>query len=238
MAKYWYGSEQRRAMSSLPEQRRTSANNGTGDSRLRRVDHQAKVHRRELVAAEFGSIALDLFVERGYDNVSVEDIAAAAGVSIRTFYRYFASKEEVLGLFPQRLTAIVRKAMEEEPADQFIFDAFSSVLVNLASSIDPDEHRRWMSVLTSDTRPYAAMALSQLDLRREMEPLFAERFPSAPDASLIFDLAVSAGHVAMISASKAWFEHGGDFVQLVQEALEVFASGFAARGFARQRVTD
>jgi AcrR family transcriptional regulator len=45
---------------------------------------------------DISSSALDLFVRDGYDNVSVELIAEEAGISLRTFYRYFSTKDEVL----------------------------------------------------------------------------------------------------------------------------------------------
>ena len=61
------------------------------------------------MAAEFERIAMDLFVKRGYADVSVDDIADAAGVSARTFYRYFTAKEDVLALYPRRLTEFVRQ---------------------------------------------------------------------------------------------------------------------------------
>src|SRR5271163_3702799 len=52
--------------------------------------------RREDTTSRLRQIALELFVRRGYANVSVDDIAAAAGVSARTFHRYFPSKQDVL----------------------------------------------------------------------------------------------------------------------------------------------
>jgi len=52
--------------------------------------------RRQQAVDEIASVAHDLFVERGFENVSVDDIAAAARCSPRTFYRYFGAKEDVM----------------------------------------------------------------------------------------------------------------------------------------------
>ena len=45
---------------------------------------------------ELEAIALDLFNERGFEAVTVEDIAAAAGISRRSYFRYYASKNDVM----------------------------------------------------------------------------------------------------------------------------------------------
>jgi AcrR family transcriptional regulator len=59
--------------------------------------------RRRLVRAEIARVAIGLFAERGFDVVTVDDIAAAAGISQRTFFRYFATKDEVVLDFERRL---------------------------------------------------------------------------------------------------------------------------------------
>lgn len=58
--------------------------------------------RRQLLLTEYEQFGLDLFAERGYSVVTFDDIAEAAGVSVRTLYRYFPTKEEILLAFPRR----------------------------------------------------------------------------------------------------------------------------------------
>jgi AcrR family transcriptional regulator len=191
------------------------------------VGDQVKERRRELMAAEFERIAMDLFVERGYADVSVDDIAEAAGVSARTFYRYFTAKEDVLALFPRRLTEFVRKTLVEEQPGRPVFDVMASVLIKLAQSMDLDELRRWCGVVMSDRVSYSSMALNDLDLRQDMEPLFAQRSGATAVDAMLFDLALRAGQAAITSATATWYTQGGDFVALLQEALGVFSRGFA-----------
>jgi AcrR family transcriptional regulator len=209
----------------LPEERATE-----------RVGDQVKERRRELMAAEFERIAMDLFVERGYAAVSVDDIADAAGVSARTFYRYFTAKEDVLTLYPRRLTEFVRKALVEEGPGRPAFDIMSSVLIKLAQSMDLDELRRWCSVTMSDRHSYSSMALNDLDLRHDMEPLIAQRSGSKAVDPMLFDLALRAGQAAITSATAVWFTQGGDFVALVRAALGVFSNGFTNTSKATRRV--
>jgi AcrR family transcriptional regulator len=70
--------------------------------RGRSTEGRAEV-RRDLVAA-----AVRLFTERGYDETTIDDIAVAAGVGRRTFFRYFPSKEDAIS--PDHETALARVA--------------------------------------------------------------------------------------------------------------------------------
>src|SRR6478609_8652693 len=71
--------------------------------------------------------ALQLVAERGLDHVSVDDIAARADVSPRTFFNYFSSKDEaVLGLDPEAIHRQVR-ALHDRPAAESPVEALRAV---------------------------------------------------------------------------------------------------------------
>ena len=83
-------------------------------------------------------VALDLVAERGYSHVTVEDIAAAADVSPRTFFNYFPSKEAaLLGVDPERNESI-RRRLVDEPADKSPLEALRSVIVDEARRISDE----------------------------------------------------------------------------------------------------
>jgi AcrR family transcriptional regulator len=74
--------------------------------------------RRRLMRDELRSIAIQLFADRGFDDVTVDDIAAAAGISARTFFRYFATKDEVILDYEHRLHERLLAALRDRPAGE------------------------------------------------------------------------------------------------------------------------
>jgi AcrR family transcriptional regulator len=64
---------------------------------------------------EFARVAIELFAERGFDAVTVDDIAAAAGSSPRTFFRYFATKDDVVLDYERRLKQRLVDALADRP---------------------------------------------------------------------------------------------------------------------------
>src|SRR3954470_10427232 len=76
-------------------------------------------------------VALELFAEQGFDDTTVEQIAAAAGVSSRTFFRYFDSKASVLWPAFDREVDELRAAFAEVPDDVPMMVAIRQVVVGV-----------------------------------------------------------------------------------------------------------
>lgn len=79
---------------------------------------------------ELQLIALRLFTEHGFETTTIEQIAAEAGVSERTFFRYFASKASVLWTEFDTEVQVIRKALAEVPDDVPMMDAIIGAVVS------------------------------------------------------------------------------------------------------------
>ena len=93
--------------------------------RGRSTEGRAEV-RRDLVAA-----AVRLFTERGYDETTIDDVATAAGVGRRTFFRYFRSKEDAISPDHEaglaRVAEVFAVAHPEEPTASLVLRAGETV---------------------------------------------------------------------------------------------------------------
>lgn len=83
--------------------------------------------------------AIELFDARGYDATTVDDIAAAANTSRRTFFRYFAGKDEVFIVDPEGKLRALHVALADGPPEEPTIDALRRGILALASAyFEPD----------------------------------------------------------------------------------------------------
>ena len=90
--------------------------------------------RRIAVADRIERKALELFAEHGVENVTIEQIASAAGFSERNFFRYFRSREDVLAAYPARALARTVETIRNRPPDEPSIRAFAMAMYEIARS--------------------------------------------------------------------------------------------------------
>jgi AcrR family transcriptional regulator len=90
-------------------------------------------------------VAWRLFIERGYDNVTVADICAAAEIAPRTFHRYFAGKEDVVAEPVRRMADLVAEHLSDAPADLSDAAALQKAIHELGVFVL--DHGQWLGAL-------------------------------------------------------------------------------------------
>ena len=107
------------------DEERTGDAGHAGDNRVLSLRERKKQATREAL----GAAAMRLALERGFDNVRVEDIAEAAGVSPRTFNNYFSSREEAICALRNAHVERIAAALRARPAGEPLLDALMNAVL-------------------------------------------------------------------------------------------------------------
>jgi AcrR family transcriptional regulator len=170
--------------------------------------------------------ALRLFEKQGYEETTIEQIAAAAEISPSTFFNYFPTKEDVVLYDAYDPMAI--KLFLDRPKDEPLNAGLRQVLEGLAATFQRDEQmilargRLFLEVPELRARIWDEVERTQVLLAQ----MLAERTGRRPDD---FELRVTARVVtgAVYEASQEWMRSNGrrGLVELVNRALDVVESG-------------
>lgn len=126
--------------------------------------------------------ALELFLAQGYDSTTTDQVAARAGVSTRTFFRYFDSKDEVLFSGQRFWSEKVADMLRQQPADLRPMDAMCETLVELANGVSRDALVRFERIVSSSVSLLGRAASQQDDnVSRIADGLAARKGLRAPD---------------------------------------------------------
>lgn len=192
---------------------------------MTRRDEQKAATRARILAA-----AHELFHEHGFDSTTVEDVLDAAGVSKRTFFRYFPDKESLV--FPNRGLRHGRfvEILAAVPDDEAPFDTFRRLTAMFAREYAA--HREQLlaaqQLIGASTALQAREAVIDREWEQDIAELFRRRLP--PGAASERRAAVLAG--AMMGTVRAtmrhWYATGGvdDLNELGQAALDALEAGF------------
>jgi TetR/AcrR family transcriptional regulator, regulator of mycofactocin system len=181
-------------------------------------------------ARELELISLRLFTEHGFDDTTVERIAAAAGVSRRTFFRYFDSKTDVLWYAFDGEVRRLRDAFAQVPAQIPMMDAIRQVVVgaNRYRAEDVPELRTRMNLIGSVPALQASAAHHYDAWERAVSEFAAGRLGHPADS--LYPLAIGRATLAVSrSAYDRWVERAdADLTAYLNQALGALAAGFDA----------
>jgi AcrR family transcriptional regulator len=190
-------------------------------------------------------VALDLVAERGFSQVTVEDIAAAADVSPRTFFNYFPSKEAALfGTDPDRVAALRERVLREAPG-QPALDALRVVLAAEARTVtreageldgDPAGWLRRMKAVRADPQLRAAQAAHMGLLECALTEALAERLGTDPERDPYPALLAGVAAAVIRATTIFWATSGGavPLGELTDQAFGALAAGLPDDSAMRQ----
>jgi AcrR family transcriptional regulator len=179
--------------------------------------------KKSRTRAQFLDAANRLFDARGYDAVTVEDIASAIEVSPRTFFRYFRGKDELVMADVGDQLATLLVSLERRPDGESAADALAAALLDLAAVIDQrrDAFLRSHALISRSPQLVVANLAALRQWESCVQAQVRGRLTGA-DRHLRARLLVGAFLVALQMASDAWaWEPTGTFTERLDEALRL-----------------
>jgi AcrR family transcriptional regulator len=187
------------------------------------------IHERKRRAArdELIDVALDLFVENGYEETTVDDIAAAAGISRRTFFRYFATKDEVvLGKYDDLADRFV-EALAARPDDEPEWESLRRTFDSVPQYFDDPDLRSRSEKIEQVLQATPSLRVAFVEKVSRPQALLVatleERLADSTnpaEASLRANVIVGAAFACLIAAQTTW-RHAPSrgFAEILDEAM-------------------
>jgi len=175
----------------------------------------------EMMISELESISLRLFEARGFDDVKVDDIVSEAHISVRTFYRYFPTKEDVFQLQVVRRSVGLRAALAARPLDEAPMHSLRVALEQQVAAEDADLLRRWVSVIANTPSVVkGVLGGIQLHSQRVIAEFLAARL-GLPGDALVPTMLAAAAQGVIQAAQTQWYFHGGNLATIMSESIGV-----------------
>jgi AcrR family transcriptional regulator len=186
--------------------------------------------RRRSTHEALRQAALKSFARKGFANVTVTELAREAGVTERTFFRHFPTKEAVLFQDYETQLEWLAEALAQRPASESLFDV---VLASVAAFPHDLEVVRQAATarteLISADRIASHLRVVQSSFAQVLTEFVRDRNRDAANIDLDAEVAGSVLAAALVVAVENWGRNGcsGDLGELVAASLDLVRSGLA-----------
>jgi AcrR family transcriptional regulator len=180
--------------------------------------------RKERTRALLAEAAAELFVMKGFDHTTVEEIAQAADISPRTFFRYFATKEEVVMSFLWLKVDKLLASLAVRPSDESLLESVQVVFRSTEADSDVERDRQLLRLLTTTPSLRARWLVDGWESAVRLRPIIAGRL-GLEESSARVGLIANALFMVAETVLDQWSFDGGDFVGDMLAALALLDRG-------------
>jgi AcrR family transcriptional regulator len=182
---------------------------------------------RAAVQAELSLAAYELVLEKGYGNVTLDDMAAAGGVSRSTFLRYFRTKDQAILVALKAHIERIADALRTRPADEDDWSALRSAIESFVVPIYARNRAgaQAFTQLAMFTQTLSGTHLEKQDWRTPLTHALAERHGVSGPVPIVISVKVAAALDCMALAVAYWAgaDGGVDLMELLREGFTAFS---------------
>ena len=201
----------------------------------------AQTARSERTRDALRQAALVRFLAQGVEDTSAEQIAADAGVSLRTFYRHFTSKHDLLFADYDAGLHWFRQALAGRPVDESVIASVQAAIFAFPHDVDAISQMTQMAALRVEQLDHGRIALHLRGVEADFAAAVGDHLtrrtpPATPDEHLAISVTSRVLAAATFAAMSTWMDHSDrsltELSRLCHEALDLVGGGLPS--FARQ----
>jgi len=177
--------------------------------------------KRQFVTDSIFEAAVEIFSRKGFDETTIEDVAAAAGVSRASFFRYFTGKDDLLGQNVMKHGTALTEAIRACPPSFTLMQTMHEIVLSVARErVTHPLTRQVIDISLQSVSAMQAQASRMIEVEESVAIEFAARIGGLKDdlePRLLAAMTMSAMNVAIM----AW--HRGDYLDLSSAVERVFS---------------
>ncbi|MFE3518570.1 TetR/AcrR family transcriptional regulator [Streptomyces sp. NPDC059166] len=180
---------------------------------------------RQVAVQAILDTAVRLFAQQGYEQTTIAQIAREAGISQRSLFRYFGTKEDLVCGDQEALGALLKRTVEEQPAEMSAWDALRAGFEAILTANHPPERTLELSRLIFGTPSLHARYIEKrLRWKAELVPVIRARLggdPGRPASDTQAKAIVATVFACVDTATELWAGHDGrlDLADLYDQCL-------------------
>lgn len=184
-----------------------------------------QVTKQQLVRDTIWHAAINVFASNGFDETTIDDIAQAAGVSRRSFFRYFASKNDVLGQTAAESAKALSESILAAPRTYSPLEVLRDAVLRIAAMAAAYPRvRDYLQIIRTSPAARQAQLASQAETEAHVALAYAARFQASSQAAAEPRLLASLTLSILDVTCQVWFDQPeGDIAETAERMIASLA---------------